>query len=218
MDAFQLGHICNHSDSAGRYAWARQPSVGLWNLYRLAASLHTLFVDQDPLRVVLNSYESTFTVAFHRRMAKKLGINDWVAQDSVLLDDLLQLMHDNQADFTLAFRALAQAVRGLPQSFEDLFIDRLAAGQWLQRLLARHEQDNVDAQQRAMAMDRVNPLYILRNHLAELAIAAAKQGDASELEVLLRLLRNPYVEQAGFERYASLPPDWATDIAVSCSS
>jgi len=218
MDAFQLDHICNHTDSHGRYAWNRQPSVGLWNLYRLAGSLHTLVSDADALREVLEGYEASFSQAFHDRMASKIGLAAWLPEDEALLDDLLRLMHAGRADFTLSFRRMAQAVRGQDQPFLDLFIDRSAAAEWLARLRARHESDGRPAQARAQAMDAVNPLYVLRNHLAEQAIQAARQGDAGEIDTLLRLLRDPCTEQPGQEAYAALPPDWAAGIEVSCSS
>jgi uncharacterized protein YdiU (UPF0061 family) len=127
-------------------------------------------------------------------------------------------MDANQADFTLTWRRLADALLGDRSAFEDLFIDRPAAGAWLDRLLARHEQDRRPVQEVVAAMNGVNPLYVLRTHLAEDAIRAAKTGDASEIDTLMKLLRNPYVAQAGYERYAGLPPDWAGGIEVSCSS
>ena len=218
MDAFQLGHVCNHTDSQGRYAWNRQPSVGLWNLYRLAGSLHAIVDDADALRGVLEGYEAVFTQAFHDRMAAKLGIAQWLPEDEELLDELLRLMHTGRADFTLTFRRMADAVRGQSQPFVDLFIDRPAAGQWLARLQARHVADGLPADARTSAMDRVNPLYVLRNHLAEQAIRAAQQGDPSEIDTLLRLLRHPFAAVQGYESYAALPPDWAAGIEVSCSS
>lgn len=218
MDGFRLGHICNHSDAEGRYSWNRQPSVALWNLYRLGGSLHMLVQDADALRAVLDQFEAIFTRAFHDRMGAKMGLAAWVPDDEALLDDLLKLMDANQADFTLTWRRLADALQGRRSAFEDLFIDRPAAGAWLDRLLARHAQQGRPLAETAAAMNRVNPLYVLRNHLAENAIRAAKMGDPGEIDTLLKLLRNPYVAQDGYERYAGLPPDWANGIEVSCSS
>lgn len=218
MDGFRLDHVCNHSDTEGRYSWNRQPSVALWNLYRLAGSLNSVVQDADVVKAVLDRYEGAFTQAFHDRMAAKLGLEAWRPDDEGLLDDLLKLMHEQRADFTLAFRRLSGAVRGDFQPFRDLFIDREAAREWLGRLRQRHEAEPRDAGSRADAMDRVNPLYVLRNHLAELAIRAAAQGDASIIDELLRVLRDPYTEQPEFARYAGLPPDWASDLEVSCSS
>lgn len=218
MDMFQLGHVCNHSDSEGRYAWNLQPSAGLWNLYRLGVALRPLVTDDQALQDVLKKYDVLFSQAFHARMALKLGISDWMQDDEALLDDLLRLMHTDRADFTLSFRRLADAMCGRREAFEELFMDRAAAGSWLDRLLVRHERDGVSPHVRALEMDKVNPIYVLRNHLAEQAIRLAKEGDASEIDVLLNLLRTPCVEQAGFESYSALPPDWAARISVSCSS
>ncbi|CAB5516929.1 Protein adenylyltransferase SelO [Achromobacter anxifer] len=218
MDGFRLGHICNHSDSEGRYSWNRQPSVALWNLYRLGGSLHALVQDVDGLRAVLDEFEAVFTRAFHDRMAAKLGLAAWRPDDEALLDDLLKLMDANQADFTLTWRRLADALEGRRGMFEDLFIDRPAAGAWLDRLVARHAQDDRPAREVTEGMNRVNPIYVLRNHLAEEAIRAAKSGDATEIDTLMKLLRNPYEVLPGHERYAGLPPDWAGSLEVSCSS
>jgi uncharacterized protein YdiU (UPF0061 family) len=219
MDAFNMNHICNHSDGEGRYAWNRQPQVGLWNLYRLAGSLNVLIKNPDAIKAVLNSYETLFTNAFHTRMAAKLGLDGLEGEsDASLLEDLLQMMHSQRADFTLAFRKLSDAVRGNSNPFVDLFIDREAASAWLARLELRGLQESNSLTERATRMDSVNPLYVLRNHLAEEAIKAAALGDASEITALMNLLVNPYIEQMGMERYAQLPPDWARDIEVSCSS
>ncbi len=218
MDGFRLAHVCNHSDSEGRYSWNRQPSVALWNLYRLGGSLHALVPDVDGLRAVLDEFEPVFTRAFHDKMGAKLGLAAWRPDDEPLLDDLLKLMDANQADFTLTWRRLADALSGARSAFEDLFIDRPAAAAWLDRLLARHAQDGRPVAEVAAGMNRVNPLYVLRNHLAEEAIRAAKSGDAGEIDTLLKLLRNPYEAQPGHERYAGLPPDWAGSLEVSCSS
>ena len=149
MDGFKLAHICNHSDTQGRYSWNRQPSVGLWNLYRLGGSLHSLTQDADALRAVLDEFEAVFTRAFHARMGAKLGLASWRPEDEALLDDLLKLMDANQADFTLCWRRLADAVLGRRSAFEDLFIDRPAASAWLDRLLARQAADGRPAQDTA---------------------------------------------------------------------
>jgi uncharacterized protein YdiU (UPF0061 family) len=219
MDGFDMNHICNHSDGEGRYAWNRQPQVGLWNLYRLAGSFNVLIKNPDAIKAVLNEYESLFTHAFHARMAAKLGLDVLTGEsDAALLEDLLALMHSQRADFTLAFRTLSDAARGNTHPFVDLFIDRAAAAAWLTRLHERMLQESNDLAGRASRMDSVNPLYVLRNHLAEEAIKAAALGDASEITALMGLLAHPYIERPGMQRYSQLPPDWARDIEVSCSS
>ena len=218
MDAFKLNHVCNHSDSQGRYAWNQQPTIALWNLYKLASSLNLLIQDADAAKAILDGYQGIFMQSFHEGMAAKLGLPAWTAEDEPLLDDLLKLMHDQSADFTLAFRRLADAVRGNQDLFLELFRDRAAAEAWLQRLHQRHAGAPMPPETRAAAMDRVNPLYVLRNHLAEQAIVAARRGDASEIDTLMQVLRSPYEARPEWARFAALPPDWARSLEVSCSS
>jgi uncharacterized protein YdiU (UPF0061 family) len=67
-------------------------------------------------------------------------------------------------------------------------------------------------------MNRTNPKFVLRNHLAEVAIRAAREGDFGETERLRQVLERPYDEQPEHEAYAAFPPDWAQTIEVSCSS
>jgi serine/tyrosine/threonine adenylyltransferase len=218
MDAFRLDHVCNHSDTQGRYAWNRQPSVALWNLYRLGGALNVLIDDVEAVKAELGAYEAQFTTAFHDGMAAKLGIGPWRPDDEALLDGLLKLMHDQRADFTLTFRRLSDALQGQTQPFLDLYMDRESAAAWLQQWSARQESVSGDRDARAKAMNRINPLYVLRNHLAENAIRAAREGDTSVIVDLLRILKDPFDVHAGAEIYASLPPDWASDLEVSCSS
>jgi len=191
----------------------------MWNLYRLAGALHPLVGDEDALRAVLADFEPRFMDAFNQRMMAKIGLTGQPDQAArQLLDDLLALMHAQRADFTLSWRNLTHAVRGNDTAFVDLFIDRDAARAWLDRLLTRLNSQDATLEQTAQAMDRVNPLYVLRNHLAEQAIRSAKAGDFSEIDRLMQILRNPYVEHPEGEHYAQLPPDWASGLAVSCSS
>ncbi|MBU4610987.1 YdiU family protein [Achromobacter sp. GG226] len=222
MDGFDAGHICNHTDTSGRYAWNAQPMVAHWNLYRLAEALRPLVGDSAPLKAVLEEYEAAFLGPFHEIMGAKLGFAQWREDDNVLLDDLLTVMHGQRADFTLAFRRLARVDDTAPvrsgHRFEDLFLDPAPALGWLERYRARLVSEGRDVEERRAAMDRANPIYVLRNHLAEVAIRAAQQGDASEIERLLTVLRDPFTEKPGYEDLRALPPDWAASLEVSCSS
>ncbi|VFR42984.1 Selenoprotein O and cysteine-containing homologs [plant metagenome] len=219
MDGFNAGHICNHTDSQGRYAWNVQPSVAHWNLQRLATALHPLVPGQeDALGEALDGYEAAFLSRWHGRVAAKLGLAQWQAEDEALFDELLRLMHGSRADFTQTFRRLALAPEGQAAPFLDLFIDREATQAWLAQYAARLARDGRDPVERVEVMNRNNPLYVLRNHLAETAIRAAAEGDAGELDNLLRVLRNPWQEHENAKEYAALAPDWASDLEVSCSS
>ena len=222
LDGYDPGHICNHSDTGGRYAFARQPNVAWWNLHALAYALRPLCADPDAsLPPVLDTFGDHFVEAWSARLRAKLGLETAQDGDKALLDDLLGLMAGERVDMTIVFRALAAFDRGAgatPAAFRDHFIDRAAADAWGERYLRRLEQETRSDADRRAAMDRANPKYVLRNHLAQAAIEQAEAGDFGEVRTLHALLRHPYDEQPGRERYAALPPDWARHIAVSCSS
>ena len=217
LDAFVPGHICNHSDHHGRYAYNRQPNIAYWNLFCLAQALLPLIEDQDTALAALESYKTVFPDAFMAQMHKKLGLTQ--AQDSseALVEPLLQLLAQNAVDYTIFWRRLSHAVaEGQFEPVRDLFADRAAFDAWLlsySELLA--------LENKALSADLMlncNPKFVLRNHLGEQAIRAAKGGDFSELATLQRLLERPFDEHPGHEAYADFPPDWASSISISCSS
>ncbi|MCV2370182.1 protein adenylyltransferase SelO [Roseateles oligotrophus] len=226
MDGFDPGHVCNHSDHQGRYAYARQPNIGLWNLHALAQALLPLMnADDDaeregaPLLAALDVYKTAFPAALMQRMRAKLGLLTEQADDRALVDDWLKLMAAARADFTQSFRRLSSLTQAEdPAKLRDLFIDQAALAQWLQRYRDRlSAEGRNDDQDRARRMRAVNPAVVLRNHLAEGAIRAAQAGDFSETERLLKVLQRPYDEPERASD-AALPPDWAQTLEVSCSS
>src|SRR5690606_25218640 len=214
MDAFQANHICNHTDTNGRYAWNAQPAAAHWNLYRLGSALMVLGPDAESLEAQIDPYEADFLAAYHAGITAKLGLGEWREGDETLVNDWWGLLHHQAADFTLSFRRLA-GVNDSPDDFLELFADTSAARAWLDRYRQRIAGDLRGAAQRRRDMNRVNPLYVLRNHLAQQAIEAAGRGDAGEIERLLTLLRDPYTERPGYENYAALPPAWSREISVS---
>lgn len=217
MDAFQANHICNHTDSQGRYAWNAQPSVGHWNLFRLAGSLMPLGVESEALQVVLDTYEHAFLSRYQHNMAQKFGLLAWEADDQKRVDNWWQLLHTTQADFTLSFRHLADAL-DQPDDYVGRFSDTEAARHWLDDYTARVRRDNRPPHERKAAMNAVNPVYVLRNHLAQQAIDAAHNDDVSVIDTLLMLLRDPFRERDGYSHYASPPPASEASVQVSCSS
>ncbi len=217
MDAFRANHICNHSDTHGRYAWNVQPAVAHWNLYRLGGVFLGLGLEEEALRDALSGYQSDFLDAFHGNLCRKMGLQSWREEDEELVDSWWRLLHEHRADFTLAFRHLA-IVEEDPSPFLALFEDPEPAKTWLSRYAQRLASQDMPQTERKASMLRANPLYVLRNHLAQGAIDAANKGDASEIETLISLLRNPYEEKSGFERYAERAPEWAEKLEVSCSS
>jgi serine/tyrosine/threonine adenylyltransferase len=235
IDAFDANHICNHSDTRGRYAYRMQPRIAHWNCFCLAQALLPLLGLQhdaadddaraeraaDDAQAVLARFPEYFGPTLERAMRAKLGLELTHDDDAALANQLLEIMHASHADFTLTFRHLAQVSKHGPHAdapVRDLFVDRAAFDQWATRYRARLALEARDDAARAAAMNQVNPKYVLRNHLAETAIRRAKEHDFSELERLARVLRRPFDEQPESAAYAALPPDWAGSLAVSCSS
>jgi len=225
LDQFDPGYICNHSDNQGRYAWARQPSVAFWNLHALAQALLPLIGDSDLALATLEVYKTAFADALLARWRAKLGLQTAEADDRELIDDLLRRMATDRCDFTITFRRLAGFTPDAPcPPVRDMFMDREGFDVWAQRYAARlrreRSDDANDDDARALRMNRVNPMFVLRNHLAEIAIRDAQAGDFSEVERLLKVLERPFDESdaATRERYAGFPPEWAQSIEVSCSS
>lgn len=228
LDAFDPDHVCNHSDNQGRYSWNNQPQIGYWNLRALAQALLPLIPEAqaDPKVVieVLERYEQAFIQAMNARWRAKLGLRTEQAGDDALCIDFLRLLAAGKVDFTIAFRRLAGfdttvAVDDARNAtVRDLFLDRAAFDAWAGRYRERLQAEaSLDAE-RADRMRLTNPLYVLRNHLAETAIRQAQRGDFSEVQRLHRLLQQPFTEQAGSEADAGFPPEWAQSIEVSCSS
>ena len=223
LDAFDPGHVCNHTDSQGRYAWARQPNVGFWNLHALAQALMPLIEDSDAALAALETYKAAFADSLIARWRAKLGLALAEDDDRALIDDLLRLMATDRCDYTITFRRLATwstAAGADNATVRDLFIDRAAFDAWAGRYTARLVRDGGSDADRAIRMNRVNPKFVLRNHLAEQAIRAAQAGDFGPTQDLLRVLRRPYDEHdaATDAAYAGFPPDWAAGLEVSCSS
>lgn len=233
LDGFDPGHICNHSDDRGRYAYARQPQIGWWNLHALAQALIPL-VDEPPeqaavlLSEALEPYREIFPIALDALMRAKLGLASDRPEDRALIEDLLQLMAATRVDYTQTWRRMAgvRSVEGLEAAqaagpVRDLFVDRAAFDAWLTRYTARLRVESSDDLARQRRMNRINPAVVLRNHLAEEAIRAAQDGRPEVLQELARLLRQPFDESPGDPAWVhatALPPDWAAGLEVSCSS
>jgi uncharacterized protein YdiU (UPF0061 family) len=224
MEAFEADHICNHTDQQGRYSYANQPQVGHWNCYALAQALLPLIGEVEPTQAALDVYQTEFAAKLDQLLHAKLGIavlEQHFDEDRALLDDMFALMQSNGVDFTLFFRRLSglrAADASADEPLRDLFIDRPAFDAWAGRYRARLQAEASDDNTRALAMNAVNPKYVLRNYLAQQAIEKAQNKDFSEVERLLTVLQRPYDEQPEHEHYAALPPDWASHLEVSCSS
>ena len=221
MDGFDPHQICNHSDHHGRYAYDRQPDVAYWNCVRLGRTLLPLIGGEDETRAALEVFGPAFLAKWDELLHAKLGLTTRAPDDGALFDAMFDLMHAGRVDFTLFFRLLGELQIENPAADEPLrnmVIDRPAFDAWAARYRARLRQEGSMDIPRRSAMHAVNPKYVLRNYLAQIAIDKAQKKDFSEADRLLNVLEKPFDDQPEHAKYAERPPDWATHLAVSCSS
>jgi uncharacterized protein YdiU (UPF0061 family) len=220
LDDYDPGFICNHSDHHGRYAFDRQPAIGLWNLSCLAQAL-TPLASPEALKTVLDGYQSMFDEQYLGLMRAKLGLCTACAGDRGLIETLLAALQSGRVDYTWFFRQLSQVSTvsrdGLPR-LRDAFDDSSMMDRWLDAYRARLGEESSEDRERARRMNQTNPKYILRNYLAHQAIDLARQKDFAEVDRLLRVLQHPYAEQPEMDRYAAPPPNWGKHLVLSCSS
>lgn len=216
LDTYEPSYICNHSDHQGRYAFDQQPGVALWNLNALAHAF-TLHLDIDQIKEVLGKYEHQLRAQYADLMGRKLGFTNQQNEDMLLVNQWLDLLAADKRDYTTSFRMLSQADMSESQ-FVDYFVNRQAAQKWFNDYQFRLNAESQSDQQRSQAMRQVNPKFILRNYLAQLAIDRAEEGNFEELERLLQVLTTPYEEQPEYASYAKTPPDWGQSMEISCSS
>ena len=229
LDAFDAGHICNHSDEGGRYAYGRQPGIGEWNCYALGQTLVPLIGSPEATEAALAGYRPAFKEEFEHQLRLKLGLAESRPDDGTLFEALFEMLQRCRADFTLFFRGLGDILASGPErdaAVRDLCLDPLACDQWLAQYRSRLQAEGRPDDVRRAAMNQVNPRFVLRNYLAEEAIREATAAVADPPEErrftataeLAAVLTRPFDDQPDKARYSALPPDWASAISVSCSS
>ncbi|HEY8907396.1 MAG TPA: YdiU family protein [Rhodoferax sp.] len=230
MDAFDPGHICNHSDRSGRYAFDQQPEITHWNLFALGHALLPLIERPTLAEHALEAFQPRFTQTYQRLMAAKLGLApapgnpDGTAAAEVtdpalteLIRDTLALLAQDRVDYSIFWRRLSHARASADfEPVRDLFISRPDFDAWLLHYSELVAKTNQGLQ--ANFMFKVNPKFVLRNYLGEQAIEAARQKDYTGVANLLTVLQHPYDEHTALEELAGFPPDWASGIEISCSS
>ncbi len=221
LDDYNPRHICNHSDHSGRYAYDQQPEIGLWNLACLAQTL-TPFISEDEARQALSQYWQIFQKEYQQLMSGKLGFEDHNNDVEQLTKTLLLQMQQSRTDFTSLFRQLCSVERDSEQTdqiLRNMFVEPVAFDQWLNDYRLALRKHAPSDKQRQSNMKLANPKYVLRNHMAQLAIEKAEQEkDYSEIDRLIKLLHNPFDEHADMAGYASPPSKSLEQITISCSS
>jgi uncharacterized protein YdiU (UPF0061 family) len=224
MDAYDPATVFSSIDHGGRYAFGNQPPIAQWNLARLAETLLPL-INADPdaaiptVTEVLKSFADRLHEHLGRGMRAKIGLSDGRPEDDALVDDVLGLLHAQEVDFTSFFRALSSAVRGDAARARSLFSDPGAFDAWAARWQARLSSQGGGAEATAAAMDRVNPVYIPRNHRVEEALTAATGGDLDPFRRLLDAITRPFEERPGLEAYAApAPSDFGGSYRTFCGT
>lgn len=214
----------------GRYRYGNQANIAIWNVYQLANALYPIIEDAEPLEAIIQSMKEQYENKHHLMMLQKLGIHDNGSFSRLDVLDFEHLLQKTKIDMTLLFRNLSK----FDGQTLDPFIEKVAEcsyaedfsihidewSEWLTnygQIILRQKDLH-----RAIKMNKVNPKYVLRNYMAQLAIDAADQGDNSIIEELYHLLTKPYDEQPELERWFAKRPQWATHkigcSMLSCSS
>ncbi len=213
VEAYESGFVCNHSDETGRYAFDRQPTIGLWNCYALAEALSSL-IDRPAREAILATFAPTYRATFLALMRAKLGLSNAADDDADFVFELLRMLEARRVDWTNFWRALshdderAMAMLGADESSRAWF------ARYAERAAAEARSDD----ERRAAMRRANPKYVLRNWVAQEAIAACEAGDDTVVRTVLDVVRTPFDEHPEHEAWAQPAPAQYRGLEVSCSS
>jgi uncharacterized protein YdiU (UPF0061 family) len=226
MDSYDPGTVFSSIDAMGRYAFANQPKIALWNLARLAECLVPLLSDDQTRAIAdaeaaLGKFSAEIDRAYHAGMRRKLGLFTADDNDPALIKVLLDAMTANQADFTLTFRKLGEAA-GDPakdESVRRLFADPDGFDAWAVLWRERLAPEPQDGATRQAAMAAVNPAFIPRNHRIQAVIeAAVDRDDFAPFEELLAVLAAPFDDQPAFARYADPPEPHERVLETFCGT
>ena len=224
IDAYDPGAVFSSIDRQGRYSYGNQPVIMHWNLSRFAETLVDLVNPDDldeAIRMLtneVNAFPAHYQQQWLGGMRAKLGLIKELPEDLDLANGLVAAAEGQNVDFTRLFRALAALVEGDPSAVRLLFADPTAFDEWVKRFMQRMNVEDIDHKARAQAMNRINPIYIPRNHLVEEALAAATKGDKAPFDRLLAVLSSPFDEQVGAERFAEPPPPGSEKHVTFCGT
>lgn len=214
IENFDQDFICNSSDYEGRYSLGNQPGIGMWNLEKLGIALSPLISLEDKQRT-LESSPAIFLFEYRKFLLEKLGLYKWSAEDEKLLKEMLNMLVETRIDYTSFFRRLSSYCQG---SLNSSLFDSLGEGhprfsEWLTAYDQRLKLEEVGEEDRQEKMRMVNPKFILRNYLAQMAIESEEV-----LNDLYQVLSNPYEEWEAFSSWAKPTPESLRRVKVSCSS
>jgi serine/tyrosine/threonine adenylyltransferase len=230
LEGYEQGWTPNTTDSQHkRYAYGNQPQIALWNLMQLANALLPLIKETEPLEQILADFKDSFETKYPQMMREKIGLATSDESDILLIANLEGVLQLTETDMTLFFRNLSLVEKNdspemaLEKVKDAFYLPNELVGEikaqwieWFTAYLKRLNDETLADSERKLRMSLVNPKYVLRNYMAQLAIDEADKGDYSLVEELYSLLRNPYDEQPESQKWFAKRPDWARD-KVGCS-
>jgi serine/tyrosine/threonine adenylyltransferase len=217
MDEFNYNFICNKSDKAGRYAYGEQVNIMYWNLTKLMKSLTSL-IDNKKMEKKLEEFSSfLYFDKYIEQMRKKLGLFQKFEEDRELIENLITTLHASHIDYTQFFRLLSH-YNGEKMPLYEVAMEPVILDEWLKIYDKRLQKEQVSQTKRKQSMLKVNPKYILKNYMLDMAIQKAKQKDFSMIDTLMYIARNPYDELPEYESFTGDIPEEYFGLNLTCSS
>jgi uncharacterized protein YdiU (UPF0061 family) len=229
LEGYDLGWTPNTTDNQNkRYRFGAQIDVVLWNLYQLANALYPLIDEAEGLETALQNFSESSKTAYLDMMRSKLGLTLKEKSDTTLINSLEDCLQLTETDMTIFFRNLAQFNSEEPSAWLNVIIDafytpktiteatKTAWINWFKTYAERLNLEHVTPQERLVSMNLVNPKYVLRNYMSQLAIDEADKGDYSLIDELFNVLKQPYSEQPEHQKWFAKRPEWARN-KVGCS-
>ena len=227
LEGFDFGWTPNTTDRQHkRYRYGNQPNIGLWNLYQLANALYPIIEEVEPLNAILEQYKIDFETQSLKMMKSKLGLVSSDEDDLKLIQELEDNLQLVETDMTIFFRNLSRFTDTTTafKLIEDAFYDLENISEevenrwntWFKKYANRLAIERISSEERKEQMDLVNPKYVLRNYMSQMAIDEADKGNYTLIDELFQLLKKPYAEQPESEKWFAKRPEWARN-KVGCS-
>ena len=210
LDEYHPGKVFSSIDQEGRYAFGNQPSIAAWNLASLAGCL-IAFIDKDSDKAnemateVLDNFSIETNQRILNLMCKKIGLDGESKINQDILKKLLKIMMNNESDFTIAFRSISNLLRNDPKNFLNEFKKDKEITIWLESWKKAIHNENEDVNQLAVELDKLNPIYIPRNHQVQQTIEMAYEGDFTKFLEMLEIIKRPFDENEKYSEYEKRP-------------